>query len=715
MNRYLTSRLAARARIRQVEIALRADAAAAAADRAILRVWRSILGLFDQSSWHVAHVFIPHNLRAILPAATQAVYNALARIARYGRRETVNALRQTLPTPYLRHAATRRLFPLREDINRDPKPGVIELALRALGLEPMDLADQLREPAREEMEDERQREIFTKLLFPPPTESEVHAIITRPVSGVTWTQRLDGATRAQNFTPQRMAEIVSREFSQGKAPREIAKALEPVVDGFRSTAQRIARTEGMRVAHDVQHQAWEAMGTDLVIGYQLHATLDQHSRSWHAARNGKVYYREPKNGQSGFDEMPRPPLEPDGSVAWNCYPGNTVVQGAVGLALRAWYSGQVVEIVTAGLRRVTVTPNHPVLTKYGFVRAGTLTKGDYLVGYSARGKSKAGPTHNVKNSPMTVEKVFRSFQQARTIISVGPRPAYLHGDAQFIKGEIEVVGPNRKLLLELAKATATQSRRDLSFSISNCPLRYKYVVGSQNKGFSAHNSAYFASTDSFTNFSDKSRASFAPHEFRRFGSASCLDARLSEPAGDDIRSDAKFLADLTKRFSSFVAFDEIVSINRSVFRGHVYDLQSPFGFIVGNDLLLGNCRCHTAPVLAPADYILNDPAKLAVFQTADDKFAPDAKTYSEWFDKTDDRRRRMAVGARRYSEVEKAVGKNPKWENFIDPDSGDLLSLTALKSESHTDRVARVGKVRAEIEERGRLLHQVRRMGFVMP
>jgi uncharacterized protein with gpF-like domain len=65
----------------------------------------------------------------------------------------------------------------------------------------------------------------------------------------------------------------------------------------------------------------------LLIGYQVHATLDQHTRPWHKQRDGTVYYKNPGPGQKGMAQMPNPPDEaadprerPPGTphTAWNC-------------------------------------------------------------------------------------------------------------------------------------------------------------------------------------------------------------------------------------------------------------------------------------------------------------------------------------------------------------------------------------------------------------
>ncbi len=58
--------------------------------------------------------------------------------------------------------------------------------------------------------------------------------------------------------------------------------------------------------------------SELIPAYQINAVLDSRTRPEHRARNGTIYYRNPKGEQLGFDSMPHPPIEADGSIAYNC-------------------------------------------------------------------------------------------------------------------------------------------------------------------------------------------------------------------------------------------------------------------------------------------------------------------------------------------------------------------------------------------------------------
>lgn len=159
--------------------------------------------------------------------------------------------------------------------------------------------------------DEAARDLFQSLIFPPPDESVVRAVVFQS----NWVQRL--ATQTALGTPDAIASKVVQALATGKKVNELARDLLPVVNGVRSTARRIARDENMHAAHAMQHQAWAQLG-DMVTGYQVNAVLDERTRPLHRARNGQVFYKQPKGSQLGMNECPQPPREADGSHAYNC-------------------------------------------------------------------------------------------------------------------------------------------------------------------------------------------------------------------------------------------------------------------------------------------------------------------------------------------------------------------------------------------------------------
>jgi len=93
--------------------------------------------------------------------------------------------------------------------------------------------------------------------------------------------------------------------------------LEQYFRAMRNNAYTIARTSMSELIGKAGKIAYESLPKDLV-GFQVHGILDERIRPAHRARNGTIYYKKPRYDNPGFDQMPNPPLEADGSMAYNC-------------------------------------------------------------------------------------------------------------------------------------------------------------------------------------------------------------------------------------------------------------------------------------------------------------------------------------------------------------------------------------------------------------
>lgn len=318
MNRLLTSRLAAHGHARQVEAALATDAIGAAADRAVGSVWRRLLEILRTArDVGAAQHHARAALEVLLPSVRHAMTGGFVRLALQSHRLAARALVQTLPGPYLERAVKgmQNSHTLTEDFARDA-PGLVHLAITGQDLVASDRLASIREPAPHTPGDEEVRALIERLLFPSPAAERVESFIRRMViGGETWEQRL--AKASPPWSLPLLASTLAAGYAAGKTQREIAQDLLPVVDGVRSSARRLARTYGMAVAHQTQMETAHQLG-DLVVGYQVHATLDQWTRPEHRHRDGTIYYKDPGPGQKGMNECPHPPLEADGKCAWNC-------------------------------------------------------------------------------------------------------------------------------------------------------------------------------------------------------------------------------------------------------------------------------------------------------------------------------------------------------------------------------------------------------------
>lgn len=321
----MTARLLSRLSTRQVEGVLRADAAANEVDAAIRQLWLGLLNHLGPTP-NAAQIRNTVTLffKRLPTLAAHETGAALTKSATWGHQTAAEALTLALPTNVLATAAAMRPRTVREDFVS--QPGVIAMSYDSQtgNLKLRDRAGRLREPVRDKLSPERQRQIFRDLLFPPPDLATVRDIVFSRFDGATFEDRL--ARAASLGDAEKIASGVAFAFAGGKNIRQIAKDILPMVDGVRSAARRIARTDSMRVINRSNFDAQNGLG-DLIVGWRVAAILDQHSRPWHAARHGRSYLKTPGPGQKGLAQMPHPPEEPEdererpsGSprTAWNC-------------------------------------------------------------------------------------------------------------------------------------------------------------------------------------------------------------------------------------------------------------------------------------------------------------------------------------------------------------------------------------------------------------
>jgi SPP1 gp7 family putative phage head morphogenesis protein len=314
---------------RQVEVARRSDAIADAAGRAVERCWRGVLAAVRRKDCGLAHAL----LRALPALARGAIERELAGHYHWSWASAVECARgcasgyrqgQVPPRRPVRGAAPEE----RLDGGVGLRQGGAHLRgvhRRQLG-ESFDWADLLA-PFRlfvgaddDDGGGDDTALDFDSLLFAAPTPERVNAVIY----GSGWRERIRSGTGLGS--PDAMAARIATGLMLGRTHQAIAKDILPAVEGVRASARRIARTEALRVAQRVQMDAHDQLG-DLVIGYQVRATLDANTRPWHRERDGAKYYLDPGPGQKGMAQCPQPPDEaadpaerPAGApaTAWNC-------------------------------------------------------------------------------------------------------------------------------------------------------------------------------------------------------------------------------------------------------------------------------------------------------------------------------------------------------------------------------------------------------------
>lgn len=260
----------------------RADRTADAAEAAVARVWSLILAALQHPGppYHVAQA-VAHAARQ-LPPVGGAVLADLEAGAMDAARATARHLAARLPArAQARLVARGRRFP-RSGLLEDEGGPAVDLV---------------------------------ELILPPLLPEQVR----RVVYGAGWLDKVRALTRLAD--PDLLAARVAAAVQAGWTVQQIAADIRPAVQGVVTSARRVARTAGLWVAHEAELHVYEEGLGDIVDGYAVRAVVDEATRRKHRERNGTQYYRRPKAGQLGFEDMPRPPRESPrdgGGWAFNC-------------------------------------------------------------------------------------------------------------------------------------------------------------------------------------------------------------------------------------------------------------------------------------------------------------------------------------------------------------------------------------------------------------
>jgi len=174
-------------------------------------------------------------------------------------------------------------------------------------------ADVFSEPIAERttrMTDEEWQQTLREVVFQPPSRVEVEQMIhTKGPDGISWQGRFERLS-SKITDLDRMSQELIVGFANGENLQQLKKRALPLVQGIQASAKRIVRTEGLRIAEQVQRRSWAGLG-DMMVGAQVLAVLDQNTRPEHAARNGTIYYEKPTAGQKSMAELPMLPDKPN--------------------------------------------------------------------------------------------------------------------------------------------------------------------------------------------------------------------------------------------------------------------------------------------------------------------------------------------------------------------------------------------------------------------
>lgn len=429
-------------------------------------------------------------------------------------------------------------------------------------------------------------------------------------------------------------------FRQGIAAAEtsaqLVKRIHDQLDVSRTSAAALVQTGMTSVANEARMSVFAA-NSDVVTGVKFLATLDSKTCQRCGALDGMTWKLDGTPIKATLPFTPPPPH-------FNCLTGDSLVSstGDVTGISKRWFDGEVVVIQTAESRKLTSTPNHPILTRRGWVAAGLLDIGGDVIcdGFSERRTVGDG---NHENVPPTIHDFIESFLSTRQV-SATPMPVTtgdFHGDG--VGSKVAVVYSESLLGYGFDTSSAKHIREDKlkgrlqtaatqffgfcrSFKTRTfgwlAPDRVMVVFEKSKSFFLAHcappGKLLFASVAEFNPSTSQGRhqsSSPAPQSESNTRYATTVgqhgncardvDGGSVNPGGvnvdgvestlDSLGAYAELASKLANGDSGKVLIDNIVNIERHSFHGYVYNLETDKGWYVANSIITHNCRCVLAP------------------------------------------------------------------------------------------------------------------------
>lgn len=436
---------------------------------------------------------------------------------------------------------------------------------------------------------------------------------------------------------------------EGDGIPSIAKRIREVstYTGYRSAM--VARTETHAAATYGSVESARAAERDFGVKMMKEwvAVKDTRTRDAHLAVDGDKVAMDDRFYVGG-EYMDRPG-DPSGSPenVVNCLHPDTAIQsGKIHAVTRRWYEGALIVIETESGNKLTVTPNHPILTRRGWMAAAMLQEGNSVIGGSGFDGARLGDL-DVNYVVATAKQMYDSLDVLGGSVRVARTHVDFHGerpdsDVDVVNAACHLWNPivsalakplqhfrlactdfgKGRLLAEclLLREGAVELRRKLTHSL----VRGGHKCFAFIKGCSSHSGehavAAVAGLDSVVGQAKGNMTPFFAERLRKslHGLASkkasnnlgrvriSLDAGRN-PAGLPLMTprdavgiegavnphgrDAILGAELRNAGSRQVFLDPIVAKSHIEYSGYVYNLESSNGYYIGNGVVQHNCRC----------------------------------------------------------------------------------------------------------------------------
>jgi hypothetical protein len=258
-----------------------------------------------------------------------------------------------------------------------------------------------------------------------------------------------------------------------------------------------------------------------------------------------------------------------------------------------YYVGEIVVLRVASGHEASVTPNHPIATVQGWVPASRLRVGDDVLCSTGREwEMGAVVDPYVDDVPPTIEQVAKSLPFGHVAMS---RREDFHGDGAG--SEVYQFRSNPSLLADSQTAVPKPSR-ELVLSHRDVARRSDRSAGTANldAGISKYTTdSLSADLEVAGDLDSGLSALIARYDFLfnvgpTYSRHSIAKSVISNPVVEGFGRTIQALCDRGRSLSLAVAPQQIVSVQRQRYVGHVYNLDTTDGWYVASSIIAQNCN-----------------------------------------------------------------------------------------------------------------------------
>jgi hypothetical protein len=286
-------------------------------------------------------------------------------------------------------------------------------------------------------------------------------------------------------------------------------------------------------------------------------------------------------------------LQPPAHV--NCLPGDSLVLsvGGISAASKRWYEGDFVTIHTPE-NQLTVTPNHPVLTPFGWLPANKIKEGDYVIEHDP-GKGESSPfqvNKDYRESP--IQDVFSSFGVFGFRMPTAA-PDF-HNDGS--NSDVTVIRTNGQVMSD-GESQFTQPLAKLDFMPTDIVGKIPFSGLCPQDPLSLRNYSPLGSGMGSLNLSAPLLGRHKlPFERLGLGLVPGFNAGVHHPPAEYASADTQLSGEAVLALAGNVSLQEVTKIRNFNSACHVYNLQTSSNVYIANGIITHNCRCVLMPFVS---------------------------------------------------------------------------------------------------------------------